>query len=45
MNLLREIYAQGVDAIVRLVHRLADCVQELEAQSTHAPQLVIASLS
>jgi transposase len=50
MNLLsethiRRIYDQGVDAIVRLVHRLADPLAELEAQPVRAPQPVIASLS
>ena len=50
MNLLSEahifkIYDQGVDAIVRLVHRLADRIDELEVQPIRAPQPVIASLS
>jgi transposase len=50
MNLLSEahifkIYDQGVDAIVRLVHRLADRIDELEAQPIRSPQPVIASLS
>jgi AraC-like DNA-binding protein len=50
MNLLseahiRKIYAQGVEAIVRLVHRLADRITELEAQPIRAPQPVIAALS
>lgn len=50
MNLLseahiRRIYAQGVEAVVRLVHRLADHVEELEAQPIRAPQPVITRLS
>ncbi len=50
MNLLseahiRKIYAQGAPAIVRLVHRLADRIDELEAQPLRAPQQVITSLS
>lgn len=50
MNLLSEahifrIYDQGVDAIVRLVHRLADRIEELEAQPIRFPQPVIARLS
>lgn len=50
MNLLseahiRRFYAQGVDVIIRLVHRLADRITELEAQSARAPQPVIASLA
>src|SRR5215207_5648644 len=50
MNLLSEahifkIYDQGADAIVRLVHRLADRIDELEVQPIRAPQPVIASLS
>src|SRR5215213_1718050 len=50
MNLLSEahifkIYDQGVDAIVRLVHRLADRIDELEVQPIRAPQPVIAALS
>lgn len=50
MNLLseahiRKMYAQGVEAIVRLVHRLADRITELEAQPIRAPQPVITSLS
>ena len=49
MNLLseahiRKMYAQGVEAIVRLVHRLADRIDELEAQPIRAPQHVITSL-
>lgn len=50
MNLLseahiRRIYAQGVEAVVRLVHRLADRVEELEAQPLREPQPVIAALA
>jgi transposase len=50
MNLLseahiRKIYDQGADAIVRLVHRLAGRIDELEVQPIRAPQPVIASLS
>src|SRR5215213_5988443 len=50
MNLLSEahifkIYDQGADAIVRLVHRLADRIDELEVQPIRAPQPVIAALS
>ena len=50
MNLLseahiRKVYDQGAPAIVRLVHRLADRIDELEAQPIRAPQPVIASLS
>jgi transposase len=50
MNLLseahiRKIYAQGVEAIVRLVHRLADRIDKLEVQPIRAPQPIIASLS
>lgn len=42
---LRRIYAQGVDAVVRLVHRLADRIEELEAQPSRNPQPVIAVLA
>jgi transposase len=50
MNLLseahiRRVYAQGVDAVVRLVHRLADRLDELEAQPVREPQPVIAALA
>lgn len=50
MNLLseahiRKMYAQGVEAIVRLVHRLADRIAELEAQPGREPQPVIARLA
>jgi transposase len=50
MNLLseahiRRIYAQGVEAIVRLVHRLADRITELEAQPIRELQPVIAALA
>ncbi len=50
MNLLseahiRRLYAQGVDSVVRLVHRLADRIEELEAQPIRSPQPVIASLA
>src|SRR4051812_41862260 len=42
---IRKIYAQGVGPVVRLVYRLADRVEELEAQPVRNPQPVIASLS
>lgn len=50
MNLLGEahifrIYDQGADAIVRLITRLADQIEELEAQLVSAPQPLIARLS
>jgi transposase len=50
MNLLSEahifrIYDQGVDSVVRLVHRLADRITDLEARVICAPQPVIARLS
>ncbi|MET0625893.1 MAG: DUF6444 domain-containing protein, partial [Pyrinomonadaceae bacterium] len=50
MNLLseahvRRLFAQGVEAIVRLVHRLADRIDELEAQPAREPQPVIATLA
>jgi transposase len=50
MNLLSEahifrIYDQGADAIVRLVHRLADHSTNLEALLVRSPQRVIVSLS
>lgn len=50
MNLLseahiRRIYTQGVEAVVRLVHRLADRITELEAQPIREPQPVIARLA
>ena len=50
MNLLseahiRRIYAQGVDAVVHLVHRLADRITELETPPISSPQPVFARLS
>src|SRR5215203_3172429 len=42
---IRKLYAQGVGPVVRLVHRLADRVEELETQPVRNPQPVIASLS
>jgi hypothetical protein len=39
------MYAQGVDALIRLVYHLADCFEELEAQPIHSPQPLIASFS
>jgi transposase len=39
------IYAQGADAIFRLVHRLTDKVEDLEAQLIRSPQPIIAALS
>ena len=50
MNLLgeahiRRVYAQGVDAVVRLVHRLADRITESEAQPPRSPQPVIAVIA
>ena len=42
---LRRIYAQGAPAVVRLVHRLADRITELEAQPAREPQPVIAALA
>lgn len=50
MNLYSEahifrIYAQGADAIVRLVHRLTDKVADLEAQLICQPKTVIAALA
>jgi transposase len=50
MNLLSEahifrIYDQGVDSVVRLVHRLADQIEDLEARVICSPQPVIARLS
>ena len=50
MNLLseahiRRLYAQGVDSVVRLVHRLADRIEELEAQPAREPQPVRAALA
>jgi transposase len=50
MNLLseahiRKIYAQGVEALVRLVHRLADRIDELEAHPIREPQPVRAALA
>jgi transposase len=51
MNLFSEahifrVYAQGVAAVLRLVHRLTDKVEDMEAQLNCKPQpVVIASLS
>jgi len=50
MNLYREahiqrIYAHGAAAIVRLVHRLTDNIEDLQAQLIRSPQPVIALLS
>lgn len=50
MNLLseahiRRLYAKGVEPVVRLVHRLAARIEELEAQPIRSPQPVIAALS
>lgn len=50
MNLLseahiRRMYDQGVEAVIRLVHRLADRITELEAQPISSPHPVIARLS
>ena len=50
MNLLseahiRKIYAKGAQAILRLVHRLADRIDELEAQPVREPQPIIARLA
>lgn len=50
MNLLSEahifrIYDQDADAIVRLTHRLADRITDLEGLFVRSPQPVIASLS
>jgi uncharacterized coiled-coil protein SlyX len=50
MNLLSEahifrIYDQGADAVVRLVHRLADRITDLEAHLIHSPQPIITRLS
>jgi transposase len=39
------VYDQGAAAIVRLVHRLTDKVEDLEAQLIRSPQPVIAALS
>jgi BMFP domain-containing protein YqiC len=39
------IYAQGEEAIVRLITRLEDRIADLEAQLTRSPQPLIASLS
>jgi len=38
------IYAQGADAILRLITKLEDRIEDLEAQLTRSPQPVIASL-
>jgi len=50
MNLFSEahiqrIYDQGVDSVIRLVHRLTDKIENLEAQLIRSPQPVIAALS
>jgi transposase len=50
MNLLseahiRRVHAQGVESVVRLVHRLADRITDLEALPLRSPQPVIAALS
>jgi len=50
MNLLseahiRRLYVQGVDSVVRLVHRLADRLAEFEAQPIREPQPIIARLA
>jgi uncharacterized coiled-coil protein SlyX len=50
MNRLSEahifrIYDQGIDSVVRLVHPLADRIEELEARVICSPQPVIARLS
>jgi len=50
MNLYSEthiskVYAQGEPAICRLVHRLTDNIEDLQAQLIRSPQPVIASLS
>ncbi len=50
MNLFSEahilrIYAQGTAAIVRLIHRLVDKIEDMEAQLIRSPQPVIALLS
>ena len=42
---IHRIYAQGTEAVLRLVHRLVDNIEDLEAQLIRAPQPVIASLS
>ncbi|MDQ3255179.1 MAG: IS66 family transposase [Acidobacteriota bacterium] len=42
---ISRIYAQGEHAIVRLVHRLTDNIEDLQAQLIRTPQPVIASLS
>ncbi len=42
---IRRIYKQGEPAIVRLVHRLTDNIEDLQAQLIRSPQPVIASLS
>ena len=39
------IYDQGVDSIVRLVHRLTDKIEDFEARLTCQPEPLIASLS
>ena len=50
MNLLseahiRRVYAQGVDSVVRLVHRLADRIDELETQPIREPRPAAAALA
>jgi len=42
---IQRIYAQGAAAIVRLVHRLTDNLEDLQAQLIRTPQPVIALLS
>jgi transposase len=42
---IRRMYDQSAEAIVRLVHRLADRITELEAQPIRSPQPIIARLS
>ncbi len=42
---IQRIYTQGAAAIVRLVHRLTDNIEDLQAQLIRTPQPVIALLS
>ncbi len=42
---ISRIYKQGEGAIVRLVHRLVDNVEDLQAHLIRSPQPVIAALS
>ena len=42
---ISRIYAQGEQAIVRLVHRLVDNIEDLQALLIRTPQPVIAALS